>query len=153
MKLTQGTLKQLIKEELGSILSEMRLEHRFINEPQLPKGMPEIYAEKIKILLDTGPEGHEQVLMILSNFTSDEEAEEYVYQKLVNGFFEKNSDEYKIEKDRKGFHLYLINSTLSPAVDKPIPAKTLPFNIPSKEMYEEVMDLERMKGFYSSFEM
>jgi len=103
--------------------------------------------------LETDPEGYRQVLLLLSTFTSEEEAEAYVYEKLVIDFFKKNADSYKLEKDYKGFHLYILGKHNTTGLSASIPAKTLPHNIPAKKMYEEVMDLDRVKGFYSDYKI
>jgi hypothetical protein len=150
MKISKNLLKQIIIEELRQVLNETRLEHKFRLEPELPKGMPEKLPEKLNKILDSGPEGIQQALLLLSSFIDEKEAEEYVYQKLVVKFFKEHADEYRLEKDRKGFHLYINHSN---KMHNSTPAKTLPYNVPAKEMYEEVMDLERMKGFYSHFDM
>ena len=151
MKLSNKQIKKIIKEEIHKFLNETRLEHRFRFYPKLPQGVPEIYVEKLNTILETGPEGYQQVISLLSTFTSEEEAEAYVYEKLVIDFFKKNPDSYKLEKDYKGFHLYILGKHNTTGLSVSIPAKTLPHNIPAKEMYEEVMDLDRMKGFYSHF--
>ena len=151
MKLTNKQIKQIIKEEFRKVLNETRLEHRFRFYPKLPKGVPEVYAEKLNTLLKSGSEGHKQVLLLLSSFISMEEAEAYVYEKLVIDFFKENADEYKLDKDRKGFHLYILGKHNTTGLFASIPAKTLPYNISAKEMYEEVMDLDRMKGFYRDY--
>lgn len=151
MNISKNLLKQIINEELRKILNETRLEHRFRFYPELPEGVPEVYAEKLNTILETGPEGHQQVFALLSTFTSEEEAEAYIYEKLVIDFFKQNADEYKLDKDWKGFHLYILGEHNTTGLFTSIPAKTLPYDISAKEMYEEVMDLDRMKGFYSDY--
>ena len=151
MNISKNLLKQIINEELRKILNETRLEHRFRFYPELPEGVPEVYAEKLNTILETGPEGHQQVFALLSTFTSEEEAEAYIYEKLVVDFFKQNADEYKLDKDWKGFHLYILGEHNTTGLFTSIPAKTLPYDISAKEMYEEVMDLDRMKGFYSDY--
>ena len=148
MKLTNKQIKQIIKEEFHKVINETRLEHRFKFYPKLPEGVPEIYAEKINTYLKTGEDSIQSVLSLIAPLSSDEEAEAYVYETLVINFFKENADDYRLEKDRKGFHLY-INSTNR--LHNSTPAKTLPYDITAKEMYEEVMDLDRMKGFYSDY--
>jgi hypothetical protein len=151
MNISKNLLKQIINEELRKVLNETRLEHRFRFYPELPEGVPEIYAEKLNTILETGPEGHQQVFALLSTFTSEEEAEAYIYEKLVIDFFKQNADEYKLDKDWKGFHLYILGEHNTTGLFASIPAKTLPYDISAKEMYEEVIDLKRMKGFYSDY--
>ena len=151
MKLTNKQIKQIINEELRKILNETRLEHRFRFYPELPKGVPEVYAEKLNSLLEAGEENIQSVILLIAPFSSQEEAEAYVYEKLVIDFFKQNADEYKLDKDRKGFHLYILGKHNTTGLFASIPAKTLPYDIPAKEMYEEVMDLKRMKGFYSDY--
>ena len=153
MKLSSKQIKKIIKEEIHEFINETRLEHRFRFEPKLPKGIPEIYAEKINTILNSGFEGHQQALIFLSSLINEKEAEEYVYEKLVIKFFKENADSYKFKKDHKGFHLYILGKHNTTGLSVSVPAKTLPHNIPAKEMYEEVMDLDRMKGFYSHFDM
>tara|TARA_R100000406_G_scaffold50027_1_gene33828 strand:- start:111 stop:572 length:462 start_codon:yes stop_codon:yes gene_type:complete len=153
MKLSNKQIKKIIKEEISKFLNETRLEHRFRFEPKLPKGIPEIYAEKINTILNSGLEGSQQALIILSGLIDEKEAEEYVYEKLVIKFFKENAGSYKLKKDHKGFHLYILGKHDTTGLSVSVPAKTLPHNIPAKEMYEEVMDLDRMKGFYSHFNM
>jgi len=150
MKLLNKQIKQIIKEELDSVLNETRLEHRFKFYPKLPEGVPEVYAEKINTYLKGGKENIQPVILLIAPFSSDEEAEAYVYETLVIDFFKENADEYRIEKDRKGFHLFINHSN---KLHNSTPAKTLPYDITAKEMYEEVMDLDRMKGFYRHFDM
>ena len=150
MKLSSKQIKEIIKEEFAKVLNETRLEHRFKLYPKLPEGVPEIYAEKINTYLKAGEESIQSVLLLIAPLSSNEEAETYVYETLVVDFFKENADEYRLEKDHKGFHLY-INSTNR--LHNSTPAKTVPYNISAKEMYEEVMDLKRMKGFYSGFDI
>ena len=151
MKITNKQIKQIIKEEFRKVLNETRLEHRFRFYPKLPKGVPEVYAEKINTYLKGGKENIQPVILLIAPFSSDEEAEAYVYETLVIDFFKENADEYKLDKDRKGFHLYILGKHNTTGLFASIPAKTLPYNIPAKEMYEEVMDLDRMKGFYRDY--
>lgn len=151
MNMGMNLLRQIINEELNKVVNETRLEHRFRFDPKLPKGIPEIYAEKLNNILDSGPEGIQQVILLLSSFTSIEEAEAYVYEKLVIKFFKEHTDEYKLDKDYKGFHLYIIAKHNTTGLVNSIPAKTLPYDISAKEMYEEAMDLKRMKGFYKNY--
>jgi len=151
MKLTNKQIKQIIKEELCEVLNETRLEHRFRFYPELPEGVPEIYAEKLNSLLKAGEENIQSVILMIAPLSSQEEAEAYVYETLVVDFFKENADEYKLDKDWKGFHLYILGEHNTTGLFTSIPAKTLPYDISAKEMYEEVMDLDRMKGFYSNY--
>jgi hypothetical protein len=151
MKLSNKQIKQIIYEELRKVLNETRLEHRFRFYPELPKGVPEVYTEKLNSLLEAGEENIQSVILMIAPLSSQEEAEAYVYEKLVIDFFKQNADEYKLDKDRKGFHLYILGEHNTTGLFTSIPAKTLPYDISAKEMYEEVMDLDRMKGFYSDY--
>ena len=93
MKLTNKQIKQIIKEELCEVLNETRLEHRFRFYPELPEGVPEIYAEKLNSLLEAGEENIQSVILMIAPLSSQEEAEAYVYEKLVIDFFKQNADE------------------------------------------------------------
>ena len=151
MNISRNLLKQIIKEELRKVLNETRLEHRFRFYPELPEGVLEIYAEKLNSLLKAGEENIQSVILMIAPLSSQEEAEAYVYETLVVDFFKENADEYKLDKDWKGFHLYILGEHNTTGLSTSIPAKTLPYDVSAKEMYEEVMDLKRMKGFYSDY--
>ena len=90
MRLTKQTLKQIIKEELNSVLGEM------MTAPQLPAGISDRNAEKIYSLLDSGEQEYvEQATSILDALGAPPSfVEDYFAYRDEPGAMEKFRDEY-----------------------------------------------------------